>query len=107
MSRPNYIETRFSRFADTVADHARRTGTMPFVTYADKCATAMAGIESLTGLLQWDLANKGMDDGPEVLSAYDMSNLLGLIQVTAYTLLEDAGSLDQWAQKHFVSEGRS
>lgn len=105
MSRTKYIETRFSRFADTVADHARRTGSMPFVTYADKCAAAMAGIESLAGLLQWDLANKGMDDGPEVLSGYDLDNLLGLIRVTAYTLLEDAGSLDQWAQKHFVPEG--
>lgn len=107
MNQPNYIETRHSRFADPVADHARRTGAMPFVTYADKCAAAMAGIESLAGLLRWNQVNRDLDDGPEVLTGYDMDNLLGLIQVTAHTLFEDAGKLDQWAQKHYVPGGRS
>ena len=107
MTQPNYIETRHSRFADPVADHARRTGALPFVTYADKCAAAMAGIESLVGLLRWDQVNKDLDDGAEILSRYDADNLLGLIQVTAQTLLEDAGSLSQWAQKHYWAEVKS
>jgi hypothetical protein len=107
MRRPNQIETRHSRFADEVEDHARRTGAMPFVTYADKCAAAFAGIESLAGLLRWNQVNKDLDDGPETLSGYDTDNLLGLIQITAHALFEDAGDLSMWAQKHYAGGRQS
>ncbi|AUA58885.1 Uncharacterised protein [Achromobacter spanius] len=104
MISSNHIETRHSRFADSVTEHARRTGAMPFIAYADKCAAAMAGIESLVGLLRWNQVNNDLDDGPEVLSGYDTDNLLGLIQVAAHALLDDAGHLSMWAQKHYVPE---
>lgn len=104
MSSSNHIETGHSRFASAVIEHGRRTGVMPFITYADKCAMSMAGIESLAGLLRWNQVNNDLDDGPEILSRNDTDSLLGLIQVAALALLDDAGHLSVWAQKHYAPE---
>ncbi len=108
MSQPNHIDTKSSRFSDSVTHHAHSIGAHPFVAYADKCVAAMADIESVVGLLRWNQPNIDCpsDENPPVLSAYDTDNMLGLIQVAAQALIQDGDALDEWAQRRFVNGGK-
>lgn len=105
MNSCEHIDTLHARQSSAVTEHARRTGAFPFIDYAEKCATAMAGIESLAGLLRWNQCNDDFEEGPQTLTRRDIDNLLGLIQVAANALHEDAFTLNDWAQKHYVPEG--
>lgn len=75
-------------FGNAVHAAAAVRGMASVLNAAECCATAMAGIETLAGVLRWSSSNHDLEDGLPSLNEYQTDSLVGLIQVTANLLLE-------------------
>lgn len=104
-----YFDNKAPRLPGVIQDATvgRNKAIAPAVAhYLEHSMQVFLGIQSVIGLVEASELRSG-DDEPQapLLSPYDTSNLLGLVNTAAALMSAEAASIAEWANKYLAAGG--